>query len=1450
MSFLSTSELLLRHDHISFRKPVDDGSPGNEQIVIVPDTTGTKLIFAPSSFISTYPSGNIENLYPQKAAFTFDLYNQRVGIGGVINPQYAIDISSNTGINLQGGSFSGSGYNLVSVPTTALVSTLPTRLFSPQTIPAAAVIFGPQFFPEKSISLSSIVDLPTLPQLLSNNTIPLTLLASTGTLNLGAHGSLINGDVISTQLLLVSSINYGTITSPNVNALQVSSGSFTGNFFGDGTNLSNLNPANLSGSIPSDKFATHSIALAALQEFGNFQLIGGDINVITGKIAAPNFSGSNINISSIGLFDSSTGTNDYLNVSAGTLFINGLPVGVNSLDIGQITSLIQTNTRDVVSSPNLQGLVSTSYLTSQLASTVIGLGTAGYLSSAATIGGVISTANLVGLISTSYLQTQLASTVAGLGTAGYISSSQLQSTVEGLNTYISSFIDTAELTSTIVGLGTEGFVSTIGLNYSLASTVASLGSVGYVSTSQLLSTTLGVYGSMLTASGTVSPEQLASTVTGLGSAGYISSFTSYTLSTGTVSASSIGLIDTVTASTQNVTVANGSIQVNGSGIGNQVYTDNWFQRNLVDPPSSIYFGAPVSKSSQIFIPWTYPTQINVGFQPAWLQTIVALNGFISTNVVGLNPSTIINQLSTGYINQQNYRTSTSYITGLVLTKTTGTTGIQSIVFPQDGLTRNSLVYYNTALAGLTGQGRFGAWYQNYNIGSNVASTIFSAFSAGGPPTIPQRLFTGGITSNSLNFYFSSPSTIDNTDPTTAATISSYTISYTGIPVPGLRYGTPVYNSSITRSNAPFSFVSAIDGLGGQVIASIQSATLYPDSTYTFNVAATNTVGFTGETASTIGISTLNLLPITNTITTSFTSRYYTNTYRVYDNLNVTTLANTNTAWTSATFTLPIHLTTTRGSQVTNLAWISTCFTSPTVSAGPQVNFSGFPATTPSPGTVNNQTITPINVGDAFAASNASYQGFYLNMSNQVTIGTSAFVANSTIYTLQITGAQSTLRGVSTSQTTLSYYWDGSPGSAAITDITANYSSGTPPSNSLVSGVNIVYGTPTFSTITGASNLGNYFYRSPLINYTLNIGGTINSAVTETNLTRIISGCNAGALAQATRIVFSNGTIQSGSLATTFASNVSMSATATNVSGTSGSVAFTFSTIVDGPSYTLVNTTLPASLQTATTSAATTGCRIWSYSNFDATNVYVVPFCYTPVATPLSYTNYLYNHAYSLVDNTATYPAVKELQVVNGYHVSKGSLGNAYMNYNGYFYSATQSNTVTYTSIASNTTLRFATFAWNVATQGTNFTGAHFIINYNSNSSAAMAQSNNILVFTSPGNYPTNPTDKLFLFYRVEDQASMLPVTPYNTNASSVWLDANGTTGNVATGFNYSTDSTGNQTQILGGSATISFNTTAITFSNCFIPAFNTTGKTIRIICRFGVPMNFNFAFTTITLQLK
>ena len=157
-------------------------------------------------------------------------------------------------------------------------------------------------------------------------------------------------------------------------------------------------------------------------------------------------------------------------------------------------------TRDLTSTTTqLISLVQSFIDPMELASTITGLGTAGFVS---TLG----------------LDNKLSSTIVGLGTANYVSSTQLVSTTDSLLVQISSMIDPTELASTIIGLGSAGFISTIGLDTKLASTVTGLGTASYVSSIQLISTTQG-----LGSASYISSTQLQSTIAGLGTARYVSS---------------------------------------------------------------------------------------------------------------------------------------------------------------------------------------------------------------------------------------------------------------------------------------------------------------------------------------------------------------------------------------------------------------------------------------------------------------------------------------------------------------------------------------------------------------------------------------------------------------------------------------------------------------------------------------------------------------------------------------------------------------------------------------------------------------------------------------------------------------------------------------------------------------------------------------------------------------
>ena len=204
--------------------------------------------------------------------------------------------------------------------------------------------------------------------------------------------------------------------------------------------------------------------------------------------------------------------------SAGGSSIGYLPSTLQTLSTGiyENTSTFTTYFSTVDSqistlSSLVDGFVQNGVSPAQLASTVGGLGSAGYVSSF-----------------------DLVSTVGGLGSAGYISSQQLLSTTDGLlnNLVVLGFISAPSLFSTVAGLGTAGYVSSLSLtstvnglgtagyvsSFSLFSTVAGLGTAGYIS-SQTLQSTFNNLG----ASGFISSLSLNSTVFGLGTAGYVSS---------------------------------------------------------------------------------------------------------------------------------------------------------------------------------------------------------------------------------------------------------------------------------------------------------------------------------------------------------------------------------------------------------------------------------------------------------------------------------------------------------------------------------------------------------------------------------------------------------------------------------------------------------------------------------------------------------------------------------------------------------------------------------------------------------------------------------------------------------------------------------------------------------------------------------------------------------------
>ena len=823
-----------------------------------------------------------------------------------------------------------------------------------------------------------------------------------------------------------------------------------------------------------------------------------------------------------------------------------------------------------------------------------------------------------------------------------------------------------------------------------------------------------------------------------------------------------------------------------------IYNDAWIQTNFIDPPPPIVFGTVTANSTSIFIPWTYPTQEPIGLISSWIPVINTITSTLSYTVAGPSTTTVIpfSNASNSYIN---YRNGSTFITGIVLSKQAGSSGIQSLIFPGDTIARNAYVYYNTGLSNIitSTSNVFTAWYQNTNPNSNPSSVDLVLFVSAGPPSEPRSL-TVSPTSNTATISYIAPLSNDITDPTTLLTISSYTISFSS-PGSTIRYGGPVADSVRTVTNAGLSYAAS---------------SMYPDSLYTVSVSATNSGNQTGASNTTTA-TTSNLVPSASLSSLTFPARYYSNgTIRnIGTGVTKTALVNSTTAWTSSSFVTPIHTVATRGSNGTSLMTVHTRLSNSSVVTGPNIPFNGFPATTPSAATLANMTLTPVSVYDPFTGTTQN-TGFYLNSSNTFTFGTGIFTASQSDYVLTVTQSNATVASAS-----FTFQYDTaittSPTILTLAFVfNANYSS-------YVSGVRVISGTPVYTVTSSLSNMGNFYYSSPLLTYSSTPVAV--SPSTETTLANI-TGITSGAFA--TTITCSNTAITSASLASTYSSNITMAATANNIFGTSASVSATpIRAIVDGPSVALVYTTLPQTLPSLTSGVNTIGFRV-SSATAGAANV--PPF--NASGTP--YANTAYN-------NTADITSTQEVQVTNGTFCTPSAQSFGYLNYTPFAYDANNSNSVNYSSISASG-YRYATFAWRIAPASPSVYGT---LSFSLTSTSTVTVTNSLAY---AGSSP------LYLFYRTEDTTSSAPTDA--SSLSSAWINGNSTTGTQLTNGNYFLPTTYTSTPNWGlNSVSVVASTT--TFSVKIHPLNIASGKEIRLYCRIGIPMAESFRFATVRATL-
>jgi hypothetical protein len=677
--------------------------------------------------------------------------------------------------------------------------------------------------------------------------------------------------------------------------------------------------------------------------------------------------------------------------------------------------------------------------------------------------------------------------------------------------------------------------------------------------------------------------------------------------------------------------------------------------------------------------------------------------------------------------------------------------------------------------------------------------ILSTFRDAGPPSTAYNLVaTTTVTTCNFSYIVTNA---DITDPETSLVIDRYNVAHYSVPS-NIRYtdtaNPPVYTqfSEIITPATSASFSS-----------------LYPESLYTLSVFATNDADIPCPVSISTTILTKPFTEVANNFSLTYPNRYYTNgtIKNVATGAIATRLVNTNTPWTSYNMVQRIHNTANRGTTSTQIMSLkASLLNNITSTIGPTISFGGFPAKTPLSSTNNNLLITPSAVTDM--QSLPGFTGFYLQSRNTLTMNTPIFQPSKYDYIASIsqTGTYST-------SSSWTFQYD-TPVTTPPNIISCKFNfNGTVP-YVYITGVIVLYGSPTFAVSTVVSNLGNYYYSVPIIRYTNPITGGNWTPSEENNLNNMSPAPVDGALNFTETF---NNTLTIPSLNTTYSSTLTLSVTANNIFSSASAPAPSIDCIIDGPSWNLVYNTMPQTYPTVgfnggTMASYIIGCRCVSDSGIPTFKV----LSSSPSSLPP-----IYDNTISLT--VSTY----ELQVSKGYFVTPAAAPVlsqfAYINYLNKYYNATSKNTVDYSGITQ-TGYRYATFVWRVG-QGADYTKLFFSINgwY-----GLMINGSKLLT--------TTDNTAVQIYYKLLDYN---PVPIGATNMSSVWIDGNTTPDNGTS----VTSGTYNTPVYLRGNNTLG--TGNIIGEN--IPKIpKTPGPNTYIIFRIGLPMNKPAGFTSISAFLS
>ena len=920
----------------------------------------------------------------------------------------------------------------------------------------------------------------------------------------------------------------------------------------------------------------------------------------------------------------------------------------------------------------------------------------------------------------------------------------------------------------------------------------------------------------------------------------------------------------------------------GPGGGGGSGSDLWYQRYLIDPPPAPVIGATTSESTKIFIPWTYPSTINVGVPIGYLPFVSSYTAIVSTPQVS---TFIVNGGGVGppnYLDAIGGYCSTIKISGIILTNQASLANTYGYnTFPTLG-SIYSIYYYNATFTSFIAPATGGIkmYYQNRNQSISSSTVVITGFSASGTPSFPRNFTVTGSNVNSLSASYTAPEFVDVLNPTTSATIAVYALAFSSISTLYRFVGNTVLtNPNVTQSLSavlPYPNTAYFTNWvqNGLNLSYTYPNNLYPDTRTQIFVTASNTANSAyGQQASTIGTTT-NLSQIATPTNLLFSEAVYYNNgtvKRCSDNVTITTVLTTSNTLTSAQYATPVHTVLNRGSADANIMYLSTfLLTSASVTSnGPLVAFGGFSQTAPTTPQTTNGLSLASGTTDTFFGNPVYNQGFYLKSLNTLTIasavignvGYSPNVNELTVVEKQLDGSSAS--GVITSNS-YQYYYDNLTTTPAVTSLSYTLTN----SNTRVSGIYIIYGVATATINATATNLGNYFYSNPLVTYTLTIGG--NSFTSNTTLPSPTSQITGP-------LTFTNTSLASINITTNaiYAIIATLTAIARNPNTNSSPATSTIPVIADGPSYSLVaapSPTIPTSIPIINTSGSVNGARCWSAgSALTATTNINNTMANTPASLPAfsfttpttvgatptnTYASVLYNQTWSLTDsgtyNTGGYDASTELQVAEGGFITPNTTLNSvtigYKNYSSYLINSnvSPSGLVNYTTISA-TGYRFTTFVWKLGA-GTFPATVTFTLNNVRN--IVQQAANPACAVTSAGN-------PLYILYRLEDTANIYPsIDPgsglyvFDTaTKTTIWLNgnANDPTSVVGTTNYYQLLTNNYPTSAYVRGGFVATSTGGGNFSiQVAVPAPVVISNNLYLYCRIGLPMTDDVDFSYVS----